>query len=561
MKDLILKWALKNAVDHNGQAVVGAVISKVIGENPEARKDMKKLVEEIRITVEEINKLDPAEQLAKLEKFAPELLEKKVIQQGLPELPDTKEGKVVMMFPPEPSKYATIGHAKASTINFYYATKYKGKFIIRFEDTNVNKIKKEYYDHMLEDLKWLGIKWDKVDYISKHVPKMYKAAEKLIKTGNAYMCNCPTEKVHELRGKGEACLCRENPKTENISLWKKMLENQFKKGEYSLRAKIDMQHKNAAMRDPAIMRTVIGTHPIVGDNYLVWPTYDLATAIMDGIEHITHRLRSKEFEMRAEIQQWIQNKLGIQSPYITEFARFNLEGVPASGRIIREKLESGELKGWDDPRIPTLISLRKRGFKPEAIRNFAINTGLSKHESILTWDVLEAENRKIIEPIAKRYFMVQDYVKMIVRHVPKKYKTEIKLHPNKLEMGTKRYGFPGDEVHVLVNKRDMLEKKQNDELRLMDLMNIKLDVIGSEEVIAEFTGKEMKHGPKIIHWVDPREAIDIEILMANGEIFYGLAEKAANKIKVDDVIQFIRFGFCRLDEKGEEVLKFRFTHT
>jgi glutamyl-tRNA synthetase len=561
MKDLILKWALKNAVDHNGQAVVGAVISKVIGENPEARKDMKKLVEEIKITVEEINKLDQAEQLAKLEKFAPELLEKKVIQQGLPELPDTKEGKVVMMFPPEPSKYATIGHAKASTINFYYATKYKGKFIIRFEDTNVNKIKKEYYDHMLEDLKWLGIKWDKVDYISKHIPKMYKAAEKLIKTGNAYMCKCPIETVHELRGKGEACLCRENPKKENMGLWKKMLENQFKKGEYSLRAKIDMQHKNAAMRDPAIMRTVIGTHPIVGDNYLVWPTYDLATAIMDGIEKITHRLRSKEFEMRAEIQQWIQNKLGIRSPYITEFARFNLEGVPASGRVIREKLASGELKGWDDPRIPTLISLRKRGFKPEAIRNFAINTGLSKHESILTWDVLEAENRKVIEPIAKRYFMVQDYVKMIVRHVPKKYKTEIKLHPDKLKMGTKKYSFPGDEVHVLVNKRDMLEKKQNDELRLMDLMNIKLDVIGSEEVIAEFTGKEMRHGPKIIHWVDPREAIDIEILMANGEIFYGLAEKAADKINVDDVIQFVRFGFCRLDEKGEEVLKFRFTHT
>lgn len=560
MKKLILKWALKNAVDHDGKAVAGAIISKAISEDKKLKDDMKKLGKEVAKIVKEVNSMDFGEQIAKLQSMAPELLEKKEEKRGIPELPNAKKGKVVMMFPPEPSKLLTIGHAKAALLNYLSCKENDGKFIVRFEDTNYSKIKSEYYDAMLEDLKWIGIKWDAIDYESDHVEKFYEYAEKLIKKKKAYMCNCPSEKVRELRGKGEECLCRSNTVKENINYWKKMLKKEFKEGDFSLRVKIDMGHQNTTMRDPTILRMLVGNHPRVGDKYFIWPTYDFATAVMDDIEGVTHRYRSKEFEMRAELQQWIQKQLGIKSPVVIEFARFNLEGVPSSGRIMREMISKGKLTGWDDPRLPTLIALRKRGFQPAAIKNFVINTGLSKSNSLISWSVIEAENRKIVEPIAKRYFMVRDAVKMIIKKAPENFKTKIRLHPDDQKAGFKEYEFPGKELHVFVDKKDMLNKKQDDKIRLMELCNVKLEVFGKNEIIAHFESKEMQPGMKIIQWVPTTETKDIEILMADAETFYGLAEGAVDNIKKGEIIQFIRFGFCRLNEKGK-TLKFRFTHT
>jgi glutamyl-tRNA synthetase len=559
MEDIILKWALKNAIDHDGKAVEGAVIPKVIGENQDARKDMKKLAMLVAKKVKEVNAMDLAEQISALEKIEPKLLEKKKIEQCLPPLPDAKKGKVVMMFPPEPSKYPTIGHAKACILNYHYARENQGKFFIRFEDTNANKVKEEYYAMFLEDFEWLGVNWDGVDYISDHIEEMYDKAEQLIEDGNAYMCNCPTEKVKEMRNKEEPCLCRDNPPEENLELWNDMLENEFKEGEYSLRAKIDMEHKNAVMRDPTIMRTVIGTHPRVEDEFTIWPTYDFATSIMDGIEGITHRVRGKEFELRAELQNWIQKKLKLSSPVIIEFARTNFEGVPASGRIIREGIESGQFIGWDDPRLPTLIALKKRGFQPQAIWSFVMHAGLSKTESVISWDVLEAENRKVIEPIANRYFMVTDEVDMTVRGVPDKYSAKIKLHPDNEKAGFKNYEFEKEE-HFFVNKSDIIGRKPEETLRLMEFGDVKLHIVSEKETVAQFVSHERGKDSKIIHWVKPDGAIDVEIMMPDAEIKYGIAEEAARKLKVGDIIQFVRFGFCRLDEKQDEILRFRFTH-
>ncbi|MDD5181998.1 MAG: glutamate--tRNA ligase [Candidatus Nanoarchaeia archaeon] len=559
MEDIVLKWALKNAIDHNGKAVEGAVISKVIGEHPEARKDMKKLALTIKEKVRQVNAMDIAEQITALEKIEPKLLEKKKVEQSLPLLPKAKKGKVVMMFPPEPSKYPTIGHAKACILNNHYARENQGKFFIRFEDTNANKVKEVYYAMFLEDFEWLGIQWDDVDYISAHIEELYDKAEELIDAGNAYMCNCPADKVKEMRNKKEPCLCRDNPPEENLGLWNQMLENEFKQGEYALRAKIKMNHKNAVMRDPAIMRTVIGTHPRVGDEFTVWPTYDFATAMMDGIEGITHRVRGKEFELRAELQNWLQKKLKVKPPVIVEFARFNLEGVPASGRVIREGIASGQFIGWDDPRLPTLIALRKRGFQPQAIWNFVMHSGLSKTESVIQWDVLEAENRKVIEPVANRYFMVNDEVEMTVRGIPDKYSAQIRLHPDNEKAGFKSYEFEKEE-HFLVNKSDIIGRKPEETIRLMELGDVKLHIVSGQEVIAQFVSRERGKDSKIVHWVKPDGAIDVEVMMPDAEIKYGIAEEAARKLKVGDIIQFVRFGFCRLDEKQDEILRFRFTH-
>ena len=560
MKDSVFKWALKNAIEHGGKAQPGAIIPKVIGEHSELKTKAKEIAKEAAKAVSEINKMTIEQQVEKLKEIAPELLEKKSEEKkDVPALPGAEQGEVVMIFPPEPSKYATIGHAKACFLNYLSAKKYDGRFIIRFEDTSLNKVKKEFYDLMLEDLKWLGIKWDDVDYVSSHIEKMYDYATKLIKKEKAYMCNCDPENIHKMRAEEKECNCRSRKFEENLELWNNMLEGKFKQGNYSLRAKIDMCHKNAAMRDPTIMRVSIGKHPRVGEKYIVWPMYDFATAIMDEIEGVTHRIRSKEFEMRAEIQKWIQKELDIKSPVILEFARFNLEGIPASGRAIREKLESGELIGWDDPRLPTLLALRKRGFQPEAIKNFAINSGISKTESTITWEVLEAENRKIIESIADRYFFVSDKIKLKVRGIPKEFFSERLKHPDYPEHGKVKYNLEDDEAEFYVDKHDFIDVKQDSLYRLMDLMNIKIDVREETQIIAEFESKDYKPGMKIIHWVFEKENVPVEILMLNAEYNKGFGEKELQNLDDGAIVQFIRFGYCILDKKGK-TLKFRFTH-
>lgn len=558
MKELILKWALKNAIDHDGKAQAGAVIPKVIGEKPELKEKIKDVAKEAALAVKEVNKLSLEEQKSKLQKIAPELLEvrKHEEKHEIPDLPGAETGKVVMLFPPEPSKYATIGHAKASLLNYLCSQKYKGKFLIRFEDTNANKIKKEYYDEMLKDLAWLGEKWDKVDYESDHVDEFYVYAEKLIKKGNAYMCNCETETIHKLRGEGKACKCRDRKPEENLKLWKQMLDNKFKEGEYSLRAKIDMKHKNTTMRDPTIMRVLIGTHPRVGDKYFVWPTYDFATAVMDDIEGITHRMRSKEFEMRAALQQWLQKELGIKSPFVIEFARSNLEGIPSSGRIIREKLANGNLLGWDDPRLPTLIALRRRGFLPEAIKNFVVNIGITKTEATISRAILEAENRKLLDPITKRYFFVPNPIKLKVENAPE-VDAELKYHPEN-DFGSRQIKTHG----VFMIPKDDLDKMRKSEIfRLKDLYNVKITKKTKSEANAEYAGKEMIEGTKKIQWAT-EENVPVDVLVAgleNLDTVKGVAESSAINIKIGEVVQLERFGFARLDSK-EKILKFIFTH-
>ncbi len=206
MKELILKWTLKNAVEHNGTAHPKAVVPKVIGENPELKENVKEIFKKTTQIVSEINSIPLEKQIEKLKSIAPELLEEKEEKKYvLPELPKAEEEKVVMMFPPEPSKYATIGHAKACFLNYHYAKKYNGQFFIRFEDTNPNKVEDKYYKQMLEDLEWLGIKWDDIHYISDHIKEMQDSAEELIKKDKAYMCNCKAEKTSKTRRDKKSC--------------------------------------------------------------------------------------------------------------------------------------------------------------------------------------------------------------------------------------------------------------------------------------------------------------------------------------------------------------------
>lgn len=546
IKKLVLITTLENAIKYNGRADVNAVVSKIMGENPSLKKQIKEIIKIIINTVAEVNLLSEKEQGEKLEKLKgiePKKKKERVKETNIFSFFRIKKGeKIVTAFPPEPSKYAHIGHAKALLINYELARRYNGEFVLRFEDNNPELVKKEFYKSHIQDYQWLGVKWDKLDYISDYIEEMYKQAEKLIKLGKAYTCFCSQSKIKENRANGKECKCRSFKTETNLEEWKDLL----KKGGYVLRIKINIKHKNTSMRDPIIMRVVNAKHPRVGKKYRVWPTYDFATSVMDGIEGITHRIRTKEFELRRELHNHIQKLFGFKPTNVYEMARFNIKGAITSGRIIREKIEKKELSGWDDPSLTTLIALRRRGFLPQAIRNFVLSTGITKTESTLSLDDLIVRNRRLLDFIANRYFFVENPKKIKIKNAPSLV-VEIPLHPNDPNRGSRKFET---ESEFYVADRLMKSKVY----RFISLFNFKNKEFMSIKL-------EPALNAKLIHWLPvSKNLVNVEIIMPDNKRVKGLAEPLLKKIGIGATVQLIRFGFCKLDKKEGEKLIFYFTH-
>ena len=535
-KSDLRRYVLDNAVSYKGKANLKAVVGHLIGNFPNLKKDMKKFMKELNKLVDEINSLSFEEQKKKLEKLGK--VEKIKKESGLFDFLKIKKGeKVITAFPPEPSKYLHIGHAKSILLNYLLAKEYKGKFYLRFEDTNPELVDKEFYDIILEDIKWLGVNPDKVQYASDYMDLFYELGEKLIKKGEAYVCFCDSDKIKENRRKKLECGCRGN------NDWKKFLK--AKEKSCVIRLNGDMKHKNAVMRDPTLFRIINKMHPRAGKKYRVWPTYEFQNSVMDGYFKIRYRLRSKEFEAMSELQKYLQKLLGFKVTKTYELARFNMEGVLSSGRVIREKIKGKELIGWDDPRLTTLVALRKRGFLPEAIKDFVVSTGISKSESTMTWDDLIIRNKRLIDGVANRYFFISNPKKIKIVGFSEK-NISVPLHPDHEGRGVRKLKVL-DEFYVA----DKLAKGKN--YRFMHLFNFK-----DGEFISEGLDKSLE--AKLIHWLPvSKDLVKVKVLMDDGKFVNGVAESGVKKLKVGDLVQFERFGFCRLDKKGKE-LEFIFTH-
>ncbi len=547
----IRNFALQNAVKFKGKAQSGAIIGKIIAEHPELKSQIAEISKEINKIVQEVNRLSLEEQLKELQETAPELLEKKEIEErDIFAFLNIQHGqKVRTAFPPGAEKYAHIGHAKTLILNYELAKAYNGELYLRFEDTNPTLVKNEYYDTMLEDFKWLKVKWDVLQYASDYMKLFYDNAEILIKDSKAYMCFCSEETVRNSRETGIACEHRFYSPTENIKLWKEFPH--YKAGKAILRLKIDLYHKNTTMRDPTIFRTITAPHARQGKKYKIWPTYDFQTAVMDGKFEITHRLRSKEFELRTELQRWIQRNLNLHTPFIYEFARFNLEGVESSGRIIREKIQRKELTGWDDPSLTTLVALRKRGFTPEAIRNFVISTGISKAESTLTWADLIVQNRRVLDAKCNRHFFIHSPVKIKIKGAQKR-EVKLKLHPDYPNRGYRTFNI-SDEFYI--PEKDYKELKESKLYRLMDCLNFVKK--GKEFLLDSLEYEKYKEkGEKTMHWLPIKGNISIKIMMPDKQILKGIAEPSVKNLKIEDTVQFLRYGFCKLNKP----LFFWYTH-
>jgi glutamyl-tRNA synthetase len=322
------------------------------------------------------------------------------------------------------------------------------------------------------------------------------------------------------------------------------MQKKFKPGQVTVRMKIDMQHLNTTLRDPSIMKISSAPHARTGKKFKVWPLYDFGTAMMDVWEKVTHRVRTKEFELRGELQDRIRSSLGYRSPVIIEMGRFQIRGAVTKGREIREMIAGKKLLGWDDPRLTTLIALRRRGFVPEAIKDFLLSTGLTKAESEIEWEALEAYNRKAVDAVANRYFAIMQPVWIIIGGMPKMKGVKLLLHPDFPKRGSKK--IPIDRKEIFVEKNDY-ENLKGRTVGLIGLGTIKL----SKE--SQFGEKQIPHELQKIQWVS-KPNVRIDIVMPDGSTKKGIGEVNMKKLKVDQMIQLVRVGFCRVDKVNKDIV-------
>lgn len=568
LEKLLKKVALLNAVKHNGQAQVAPVIGTVLGEKPELRTRVKEISSLVSHVIEEINHLSKEEQKSIVEKNWPEtFVKEKNEEKLLPSLPNANEySQIVTRFSPNPDCVLHLGSARAIILSHEYAHLYNGKFILRFEDTDP-KLKRpvlEFYDRIRQDLVWLGCEPDEEYIQSERLEIYYGYAEKLLKTGNAYVCTCKPEHFREKILRNEPCNCRGLSIDQNMKRWERMLNGQYAEGEAVLRVKTDLNHPNPAVRDWPALRVIDNLkypHPRVGSRYHAWPLYNLAAGVDDHLMGVTHIIRGKEHLTNQVRQEYMYSHLGWKYPEAIHYGRLKITGASLSKSKIVQGVRSGEFEGWDDPRLATFVALKRRGITPEAIRRMIIDVGPKTSDVILSWENLNAYNRKVLDPIANRYFFVQEAIEITVTNVRKPFVSKLPLHPQHPERGFREYNITPekgtDACKFWVSRPDVDASKVGSTIRLMELFNIKLERATMYSAQASFVSESYEDARKLkaplIHWIRIGEDVPCSVVMPNATIIRGAAESACRKLVPDEVVQFERFGFVRMDRVNNEL--------
>ncbi|MFP4005158.1 MAG: glutamate--tRNA ligase [Candidatus Hadarchaeia archaeon] len=551
MDDLIWKWTLANAIEHEGSAEVGAVIGKVMAEKPELKSEVQVIKSKIEEIVSEVNDMSTEKQKIKLEEIgAPEREKKK--EEGLKELPESERySTVVTRFAPNPNGPLHLGHTRPSILSHEYARRNDGKFILRFEDTNPSNAKKEMYEMIREDLKWLGLDWDEEYIQSDRMGIYYEYAEKLLEKTHAYICTCSSKRFKELRDEETACPCRNLSSKENISRWESMKKGEYDEGEAVVRIKTNLENPNPALRDWPALRIVKDKHPRTGSDYYVWPLYNFSVAIDDHELGITHVLRGKEHEVNEQRQRQLFDHLNWKYPTALQIGRLSVSGTVLSKTQIMWGMSEGKYEGYDDVRLGTLSALRRRGIMPEALREIVLDAGLTKSNSTLSLDTLHKKNRRIIDEKANRYFFVPEPQKILIRDAPEEKEVDLRLHPNDAERGNRTLPLEQTDgkLKAWIAKNDVKDMEKGSLIRLKDLFNFRITSIKPLE--AEFEGYELLDTPKI-QWVSGNP-IETNIIMPDAQERKGYAEPEAEKLKEGEIIQFERFGFVRIDGKEPEL--------
>lgn len=500
-------------------------------------------------------------------------------------LQDAKDGEVVTRFPPEPSGYLHIGHAKAAILNQYFADIYHGKLIIRFDDTNPSKEKTEYQDAIIEDLALLGVKGDKLTYSSDYFQLMYDMAIGLIKEGKAYCDDTPQETMREQRGEGIASARRDRTVEENLHFFTEEMKNGTEVGlKNCLRAKISVDANNKTLRDPVIYRCNLTPHHRTGTTWKIYPTYDFCVPIVDSIEGVTHALRTIEYRDRNAQYDWMLKALKLRKVHIWDFARVNFVRTLLSKRKLQWFVDKKYVTGWDDPRFPTVRGVRRRGMTVEGLRKFVIAQGPSKNIINLDWSFIWAVNKKVIDPIAPRHTAILKenavVAKLTGEGTPDKIITEEKpKHKKNPDVGKKPVLY-GPEVYI--DQEDAQTLKQDEEITLMDWGNAFVESIEKDgDVVKSLVLKlhldgDFRKTEKKLTWLTktpenniPLDLVDFDHLITKDKIEDGenfedfltphtefhtdaIGDICVKDMKEGDIIQFERKGYYRLDKPYKE---------
>lgn len=552
--------ALQNALEHGGATKSGLIISKLLGEMPELRSQAAELGKKVATIVESVNAMSESAQRAELESDHPKRLEvsKPKNIEGLPPLQGAQDGKVVTRFPPEPNGYPHIGHAKAAIINDEYAKMYKGRCVLRLDDTNPEAERLEYYAAIKVGLEWLGIEFATVKNTSDDMKEILNRGRTLIQAGGAYVCTCKSEDISKGRRAMIACPCSSKGGEDHTDRWEKM-HSKYSPGQAIVRFRGDMSSQNTTMRDPALFRIIHSSHPLVGDEYKVWPTYDFAVAIEDSLDGVTHAFRSKEYELRAELYSSILDALHMRKPSMDVFSRLAFDGMPVSKRVIRPLIESGAVSWYDDPRLPTLEAMRRRGIRPKAIRQFVLSLGFTKSDTLAPFATLESRNRKLVDTTSPRLHMVTDFLEIRVEGLDVDH-VMMQSHPT-ASMGERKIGLGGGTL--LVQKADAQAKS----LWLLGVGNINLVNEGGI-MRGKYVDNDLGSGNPRVQWVPKEGSPEITILVPKPLFKEGqydpqsLIEQKArvephwSSLDDDTIVQFVRYGYCRKDSNTQAV----FTH-
>ena len=500
--------------------------------------------------------------------------------------------KVYTRFPPEPNGYLHIGHAKSICLNFSTAAKYGGKCNLRYDDTNPVKEDVEYVDSIEEDVKWLGFQWDKRLWASDYFDTMYEAAVELIKKGKAFVCDMSADEIRENRGTlkcpGTESYCRNRSIEENLRLFEEMKEGKYADGEKVLRAKIDMASPNINMRDPVIYRIAHASHHNTGDKWCIYPMYDFAHPIEDAIEGITHSICTLEFEDHRPLYDWVLREVGWweQPPQQIEFARLNLTNTLMSKRYLKAMVDDGTVEGWDDPRMPTIAGIRRRGYTPEAVRTFCETIGVAKSNSTVDISLLEHCVREDLKEKVESRNVVFNPVKLIITNYPEGQSELCQIDNNAQvpELGTRQVTFSRE---LWIDGADFMEEPPKKYFRLFPGNEVRLkgayfvkctDFVKNEDgTIKEihctydpetrcgsgFEGRKVKG---TIHFVDAANAVPVTLRQydyllienENGEqvpnpdtvkISTAYGEASLKDAKPGERFQFFRHGYFVADSK------------
>jgi len=447
------------------------------------------------------------------------------------------QGRVHTRFPPEPNGYLHIGHAKSICLNFGLAQEYGGKCNLRFDDTNPTKEEQEYVDSIMDDVRWVGWQWDGLFYASNYFDQLYEWAEQLVKTGKAYVDDLSADEVTAHRGALDPKTAKPSPyrdrsMDENLDLFRRMKAGEFPDGSRTLRAKISVDHPNVNLRDPVLYRILRATHHRTGDKWCIYPTYDWAHGQSDSIERITHSICTLEFENHRPLYDWCIQALGIYAPQQIEFARLSLTYTVMSKRRLLELVKGGHVRGWDDPRMPTIAGIRRRGYTPESIRAFAAKIGVSKYEGTIDIAVLENCVRDDLNKRAPRAMGVLRPLKVVLTNYPAGQTEEVEAvnNPEDASAGTRK--VPLSRV-VYIEQDDFRENPPKDyhrlapgrEVRLRYAFLIKCEKVVKDEKTGEvvelhctFDPDTRSGGPAAnrkvkgtIHWVSAEHAVPAEV--------------------------------------------------